>query len=160
MKKDFKILSVMAIEVLLIQAGLNAVVKGLTQRIRPYVYHPESPLDKKTSRGAKFSFYSGHTSTTAAMSFYTAKVFSDYLQDGFTKSLIWTAAVIYPALAGYLRVNSANHFPTDVIIGYSVGAMIGYFIPQLHSVNRQNGLSVFPSLKYNHLSLSVLYSFN
>jgi hypothetical protein len=119
----------------------------------------ESGMDKKTSKEAKLSFYSGHTSTTAAMCFYTAKVFSDYLPDGPTKTLIWTGAIIYPALAGYLRVASANHFPTDVIVGYTVGALIGYYIPQLHKRDEEDGLSVFPSFKYNHLSLSAIYSF-
>jgi membrane-associated phospholipid phosphatase len=159
MKRDWKTLGVIGFEVLLFQAGLNGVVKGLTQRIRPYVYDPNSPLDKKTSKTAKLSFYSGHTSTAAAMSFFTAKAFSDYLPNGPTKSLIWTGAVIYPALVGYLRVASASHFPTDVIVGYTVGALVGYFIPQLHKVDREDGLSVFPSLQYNTLSINALYSF-
>jgi membrane-associated phospholipid phosphatase len=159
MKRDIKILGIIGLEVLLFQAGLNAVVKGISQRIRPYVYDSESGMDKKTSKEAKLSFYSGHTSTTAAMCFYTAKVFSDYLPDGPTKTLIWTGAIIYPALAGYLRVASANHFPTDVIVGYTVGALIGYYIPQLHKRDEEDGLSVFPSFKYNHLSLSAIYSF-
>ena len=159
MKRDIKILVVMGLEVLMFQSGLNAVVKGATQRIRPYVYDPNSPLDKKTSNDAKLSFYSGHTSTTAAMSFFTAKVFSDYLPDGLTKSLIWTGAIIYPALAGYLRVSSASHFLTDVMVGYSIGALIGYYMPQLHYKDGEKGLSIFPSLKYNNITLRARYSF-
>ena len=100
-----------------------------------------------------------HKSTAAAMSFYTAKAFSDYLPDGPTKNLIWTGAVIYPAVVGYLRVASANHFATDVIVGYAVGAMIGFFIPQLHKIDKEDGLSVFPSVKYDHFSLSAIYTF-
>ncbi len=159
MKRDWKILGVIGFEVLTFQAGLNLVLKGITQRLRPYVYDPESPLDKKRSKDAKLSFYSGHTSTTAAMSFYTATVFSEYLPDGLTKSLIWTGAVIYPALAGYLRVSSANHFPTDVIAGYAAGAMIGYFIPQLHKVCRKKGLAVYPSYTQYQISLNASYIF-
>jgi membrane-associated phospholipid phosphatase len=159
MKRDIKILTVMGLEVLMFQAGLNAVVKGVTQRTRPYVYDPNSASDKKTSKDGKLSFYSGHTSTTAAMSFYTAKVFSDYLPNGLTKSLIWTGAIVYPALAGYLRVTSANHFLTDVMVGYSIGALVGYYMPQLHYRDGEEGLSIFPSLKYNNFTLSVRYSF-
>jgi membrane-associated phospholipid phosphatase len=159
MKRDWKILGIIGLEVLIFQAGLNAVVKGLTQRIRPYVYDPDSPLDKKTSKDAKVSFYSGHTSTAAAMSFYTARVFSDYLPDGQNKTLIWIGAAIYPAVVGYLRVASAKHFATDVIVGYAVGATIGYFIPQFHITNKEEGLSVFPSVKYEHFSLSAVYIF-
>jgi membrane-associated phospholipid phosphatase len=159
MKRDWEILGIIGLEVLMFQAGLNLVVKGLAQRIRPYVYDPNSSLDKKTSKEAKLSFYSGHTSTAAAMSFYTAKVFSDYLPNGLTKSLIWTGAVIYPTVVGYLRVASANHYATDVIVGYTVGALIGYYIPQLHKKNKKDGLSVFSLFEYNHFSLSALYSF-
>ena len=159
MKRDIEILGVIGLEVLLFQAGLNAVVKGISQRIRPYVYDSESGMDKKTSREAKLSFYSGHTSTAAAISFYTAKVFSDYLPDGLTKTLIWTGAIIYPAAVGYLRVASSNHFPTDVIVGYTVGALIGYYIPQMHKRDKEEGLSVFPSVNYNHFSLNASYSF-
>lgn len=159
MKRDMKILGIIGLEVLIFQAGLNMVVKGLTQRIRPYVYDPDSPLEKKTSKDAQLSFYSGHTSTTAAMSFFTAKVFSDYIPDGSTKTLIWAGAIIYPAVAGYLRVASASHFMTDVIVGYTVGALIGYYMPELHRTNGEDGLSVFPSAKYNHYSLNASYSF-
>lgn len=159
MKRDFKILGIIGLEVLLFQAGLNAVIKGISQRIRPYVYDSETGVDKKTSKDAKLSFYSGHTSTSAAMSFYTAKVFSDYLPDGLTKTLIWTGAIIYPAAVGYLRVASSNHFSTDVIVGYAVGAMIGYYLPQLHKRDKDNGLSVFPSVKYDHITISAMYSF-
>ena len=159
MKRDIKILGIIGLEVLLFQAGLNFVVKGISQRIRPYVYDSESGIDKKTSKAAKLSFYSGHTSTTAAISFYTAKVFSDYLPDGLTKTLIWTGAIIYPAAVGYLRVASSNHFPTDVIVGYSVGALLGYYIPQMHKKDRVEGLSIFPSVEYNYYTLNAVYSF-
>lgn len=159
MKRDWMILGVIGLEVLLLQAGVNAVVKGLTQRIRPYVYDPNTHLSKKTSKDAKLSFYSGHTSTTASMSFFTAKVFSDYLPDGASKTLIWMAAAIYPAVAGYLRVASAKHFATDVIVGYCMGAMFGYFIPELHRVNRKNNLSFLPSLTREHIALKIIYLF-
>ena len=46
---------------MLIQAGLNAIVKGLTLRTRPYVYDPNTPTTNKTSKDARVSFYSGTT---------------------------------------------------------------------------------------------------
>lgn len=50
----------------------------LTNRKRPIVYMPEVPLNEKMERGPTDSFFSGHTSTTAAASFFMAKVISDY----------------------------------------------------------------------------------
>jgi F0F1-type ATP synthase assembly protein I len=45
---------------------------------------------------------------------------------------MWTAAALIPAVTGFSRVNTHNHFPTDVIVGYIVGAAIGYLIPEFH----------------------------
>ena len=46
--------------------------------------------------------------------------------------VIWGAAVTYPAVVGIIRVQEGRHFPSDVIVGYVVGAAIGYVVPVLH----------------------------
>jgi len=58
--------------------------------------------------------------------------------------LIWSAAVLIPAVTGFSRVNTHNHFPTDVIVGYIVGAAIGYLIPVIHKVENNSSESVMP----------------
>jgi membrane-associated phospholipid phosphatase len=120
-------------------------VKGLTTRNRPYVYDVNSPAEEKYKTGARHSFYSGHTSFAASNSFFTARVFSEYLTNSTTKTLIWTAAALIPAVTGFSRVNSHNHFPTDVIVGYIVGAAIGYLIPELHKYESTNDESTAPA---------------
>ncbi len=137
-KKDFGDLSLMYGEVLLLNASINGIVKGLSERIRPFVYDERSPLEEKTTVDAKLSFYSGHTSSTASNTFFTAKVFSEYLTDETTKVLIWSAAALIPAITGVSRVNNHWHFPTDVIVGYIVGAAIGYIIPLIHKIDNDN----------------------
>ncbi|MBN8679589.1 MAG: hypothetical protein J0M29_15270 [Chitinophagales bacterium] len=37
-----------------------------------------------------------------------------------------------PAITGFLRMRAGQHFFTDVAVGYSIGATIGYLIPVLH----------------------------
>ncbi len=86
----------------------------------------------------RYSFYSGHTSMTAVNTFYTAKVYSAYISNETTKTLMWTAAALIPAITGFSRVNTHNHFPTDVIVGYIVGAAIGYLIPEIHKSENSN----------------------
>jgi membrane-associated phospholipid phosphatase len=157
-RRDLGMLGVMAVEVLMLNHGLNWMAKGLTRRTRPFVYEPESPHHDKTKVNARLSFYSGHTSTAASMTFFTAKVFSDYLSNNTAKTLIWTAAAVYPALVGYLRRESANHFRTDVITGYIVGALIGYGIPLLHK-SRSNSLSLSPAISSSHFHFTIRYSF-
>ena len=159
MRQDWKILAVMGAEVLLIQSGLNAIVKGVTSRTRPYVYDPNAPLDKKTSKDARVSFYSGHTSTTAAISFFIAKVFSDYHSNKTMKYFIWTGAALYPAAVGYLRVDSGHHFLSDVITGYIMGALIGYLIPEMHRAAPDKQISVNYQYSSQLIGLRLSYIF-
>jgi membrane-associated phospholipid phosphatase len=159
MKRDWQLLGVMGAEVVLIQSGLNAIIKSSVLRTRPYAYDPATAMDKKTDKDARVSFYSGHTATAAALSFYVARVFSDYLEGSRTETLIWTAAFLYPAVVGYLRVDSAHHFPTDVISGYAIGALIGYFIPALHKQENSRHLSFAYRLSADFSGISLIYGF-
>jgi membrane-associated phospholipid phosphatase len=158
-KKDMGTLAVLAGEVFVFQLGLNYIVKILAQRVRPYCYDENTPLSDKTTVNAKLSFYSGHTSTAAAMSFFVAKVFSDYLSNPNTKFVIWTSAVVYSALTGLLRVDSGSHFPTDILIGYVTGALIGYFIPVLHKSKLKDNLAIQSIVSDNHVAIRLSYSF-
>ena len=158
-RKDMGTLAVLAGEVFVFQLGLNYMVKILAQRVRPYCYDKNTPLSEKTTVNAKLSFYSGHTSTAAAMSFFVAKVFSDYLPNADVKFVIWTSAVVYPALTGLLRQDSGSHFPTDILIGYVTGALIGYFIPVLHKSKLKDNLAIQSIVSDNHVAIRLSYSF-
>jgi membrane-associated phospholipid phosphatase len=143
-KQVFGTLFLMYGEVVLLNAGINGLVKGLTTRNRPFVYDENSPTEEKYKVGARHSFYSGHASFTASNTFFTARVFSEYLSDNAAQVLIWSAAALIPAVTGFSRVNTHNHFPTDVIVGYIVGAAIGYLIPELHKYENTNDESAAP----------------
>jgi membrane-associated phospholipid phosphatase len=158
-RKDIGTLAVMAGEVFVFQLGLNFMVKVLTKRVRPYCYDENTPLSEKTTVNARLSFYSGHTSTAAAMSFFVAKVFSDYLPNPNTKFIIWTSAALYPLLTGLLRVDSGSHFRTDSIIGYTAGALVGYFIPVLHKNKLKDNLALKTIISNDRVALSMSYSF-
>jgi len=138
-REDFGTVALMYGEAVLLNVSINQLVKALTSRDRPFVYDKNSPLKEKYDLEARFAFYSGHTSMTAVNTFYTAKVYSAYISDETTKTLMWTAAALIPAITGFSRVNTHNHFPTDVIVGYIVGAAIGYFIPEIHKSENSNG---------------------
>ena len=158
-RKDMGTLVVLAGEVFVFQLGLNYMAKVLTQRIRPNCYDESSPISEKTTVNSKLSFYSGHTSTAAAMSVFVAKVFSDYLSNADVKFVIWASAVVYPALTGLLRVDSGNHFFTDILMGYITGALVGYFIPVLHKSKLKDNLTIQSLISYDHVALRVSYSF-
>ncbi len=123
-RKDFGWLLLIGLEVFSINYGLKNSVKDITNRPKPYVYNSEAPINVRTGHDSRESYFSGHTSTTASMSFFVATVISDY-NPGMNKGLkigLWSAAVIYPVITAYLQVESDKHFPTDVIAGYAVGA--------------------------------------
>ena len=133
-RQDIRALSVMAVEVFTTTFGITLLTKNLTNRTRPLVYNPEVPLSERTNERSRFSFFSGHTSHTAAASFFFAKVMADYhpnMKIGF-KTGIWVISAAIPAVAAYLRVKAGKHFPTDVMTGYVVGALTGYLIPHFH----------------------------
>jgi membrane-associated phospholipid phosphatase len=131
-RKDLGNLAIMYGEVLLLNASINGIIKGLTKRVRPFVYDKQSSLDEKATVNARLSFYSGHVSIAASNSFFTASVLNEYLNDNTIKTFLWTAAFLYPAAVGYSRIITHQHFPTDVITGYIIGASIGYLIPLIH----------------------------
>lgn len=144
-RQDWLGLAMMYVQVGGFTVGLTELTKGMVRRPRPYAFNPDAPMDERLGQDARLSFFSGHTSVTAAMCFLTAKVFSDYSDNRTASSLVWTGAVIAPAVVGFLRVHSGQHFPSDVIAGYMLGATIGYLVPELHRRKRlPKGMSIAP----------------
>lgn len=133
---------VMYAEVVLMTGGITGMTKGGLGRFRPYAYNPDVPLDLKLTNSTRRSFISGHTSHVASLSFFTAAVFDDLYPESDLRYLVWAGAITAPAITGYLRVKAGRHFPTDVIVGYGVGALVGYFIPRLHKVTRDSHIDI------------------
>jgi membrane-associated phospholipid phosphatase len=133
-KRDWETIGVMWAEATLLNLGINGVAKSTVLRTRPYAYDADTPLDQKTTESARLSFYSGHTASAACNCFFMARVFSAYVESPKARVALWAGAVTYPALTGFLRVDSGHHFRTDIITGYVIGAAIGYFVPHLHRI--------------------------
>lgn len=152
------------LDVILMYAEVHAI-NGVTyaympigptfiERYRPVVYYDQLPLDSRNAGRNKNSFYSGHVSTTAAGSFFAAKVFSDLHPEwGAKRIFLFAAAAVPPLLVGLYRVKSLNHFTSDTIVGFAVGAFTGIFIPHLHR-NRQRKLS----MALNYTDDTLLFS--
>ena len=132
MRSDFGKIAFLYGETALISGAVTNLSKSLFQRPRPYVFNEYVSNDVKFSRNARASFMSGHTSMTATNTVFFAKVFSDYYPDSKLKPYVWGLALAIPAYVGYLRVNSGNHYPTDVAAGFLVGGAIGFLVPHLH----------------------------
>ena len=151
MRRDAKDIALIYGETLFFTTGLTIITKNTAHRIRPLVYNSNFSLEDKMTKNARFSFFSGHASIVAASSYFTAKVFADYHPDSKWKPWVWGAAVTFPAITGYLRVRAGKHFPTDVMTGYAVGALVGYFVPHIHKKKNRNknlSMSLLPTGGY------------
>ncbi|MEM9987687.1 MAG: phosphatase PAP2 family protein, partial [Bacteroidota bacterium] len=124
--------------------GLTNWTKALTLRNRPFNYFYAANFPNNISpdlaenvaeNDARFSFFSGHTSYAAAGTFFLAQTFNDYYPDSRLRPWIWASAALLPAAVGFLRVRAGKHYPSDVVVGYLVGAAVGMTIPLLHRRN-------------------------
>jgi hypothetical protein len=108
-------------------------------KYRPIVYYSNVSDDKRLNGNNRNSFYSGHNAVVAASSYFMAKVYCDFNpQIGNNKYFIYGAATIPPLILGYIRVKELNHFPSDVLVGLGVGALVGIIIPELHRFQDDN----------------------
>lgn len=131
-RQEFGLVGLMWLETLLLTNGITDLTKSRAQRSRPYTYNPFTGEELLLDTEARLSFFSGHASNTAAMSFFTAQTLVHNRPDMRGKGLVWASAATVPAVVGLLRVKAGKHFPTDVIVGYAVGAVIGWAVPKLH----------------------------
>jgi hypothetical protein len=109
-------------------------------KFRPLTYYPELPVGERKNGNNRNSFYSGHTASVAYTTFFMAKVYCDYHPDlNIGKQiLVYSAAFVPAALEGYLRVRSLAHFPSDNMVGLTLGAAIGIIVPELHKKGIKN----------------------
>ncbi len=136
-REEIGIISIMLAESILITESLTGITKNLVNRPRPYTFNTGLSDDIRTDDDNNLSFFSGHTSYTAMFSFFTASVINQYIENKTSRHFIWAGAILLPAATGYFRYDGGKHFVTDVVAGYLVGAAVGYLIPRLHEVKKE-----------------------
>lgn len=121
--------------------GLNVLVanvwipmiKNVVLRLRPYFvegYHVkilrlvDSGADPYDVAAQGYSFPSGHSANASTL--YGALAAHEK-----KRKLLWVLAIVLPLLVGFSRVFVGAHFPTDVLCGWLIGALIVALIPWL-----------------------------
>lgn len=124
------------LESVLLTSGLTDLVKEFAGRPRPFAYDPDLPEELRRDDEAYQSFWSGHTANTAALTFSTAMMVQRSDASPGLKTGTWIGAATLPAAMGLLRVQAGKHFPTDVLTGYAIGALVGVLVPYFHRAEK------------------------
>lgn len=131
-RQDFGRVGLLSLQTILLNSGVTNLTKVLVKRPRPYLYRSEVSLELRERVSSRYSFFSGHTSQMAAMSFLSAGFYADYYPESKARPVVWTVAAAVPAFMGWQRIRAGKHYFTDVLTGYAVGAVIGLAVPALH----------------------------
>ncbi|MFT3932782.1 MAG: phosphatase PAP2 family protein [Chitinophagaceae bacterium] len=146
MRKDFFKLSFLYAEAMTITGVLYTSAAAYTNRFRPMVYDAGTPLNKRTESDSKKSFFAGHVALVATSTFFIAKTFADYHPDSKIKWLYYSVAGAATAITAYYRHAAGEHFPSDIILGATVGTLSGILTPKLHQskIIKNQHLSLVP----------------
>lgn len=155
---------VMYVESLAITSTLYTMSAGLIDRSRPLVYPDKdgnirAPLYKRLSNNSQRSFYAGHVAATASASFFAAKVFCDLHPDSKLKTYVWIVGAALPAVTAYYRYKAGEHFLSDNIIGYVIGAASGILVPELHKSKKFERVTISPAIWQQAKGVSIAYNF-
>ncbi len=102
---------------LFVSNGLNLALKSAIREPRPWVLEPGINLVTEPT----FSFPSGHAQNAAA--FWPA-LLAGTRRKGGTESRTAAALILaIPFLVGLSRVYLGAHYPTDVLVGWAIGAL-------------------------------------
>lgn len=129
-------------------------------KYRPYAYNPLVPMDKRKRGGGKNSFYAGHPALVATSLFFMAKVYSDYHPNSGYNWVFFTLAAAGAGTVAYCRYDAGQHFPTDIMIGTTLGTLTGILVPHFHKNRpiKEKGLSVKPFFGESN-GLTAVYRF-
>jgi hypothetical protein len=82
---------------------------------------PDKPMGSGSFWGGGRSFPSGHTTATFAFATVVARRYRD-------KPLVGISAYGVATAVSFARVGGSNHYPSDVLVGATIGTLIGRFV--------------------------------
>jgi membrane-associated phospholipid phosphatase len=116
-------------------------LKLLTRRPRPFVFNPEIPDAERMRGDAAMSFPSGHALLSFALATAYSRTFMLRHPGSPLIAPMWIGTMGIAAAAAVLRVVAGNHFPSDVLVGATLGVGIGLLVPWLHQRSRRESRS-------------------
>ena len=148
MRKDGFKLGLLYLQAVSSFGSLYATSAQIADRFRPYTYNPNENLGKRKGGGGRNSFFAGHPGMVATVTFFSAKIYSDYHPNMKGKWILYTVAGAAAVTTGLLRVKAGEHFYSDIMVGIPVGVATGILVPHFHrNKNRNQKLTVLPTYK-------------
>jgi membrane-associated phospholipid phosphatase len=160
MRKDFIKLATLYLEAMGVTgiSYVSAVYFG--DRYRPYTYNDAVPMDFKLRGGSRNSFFAGHPALVGTSTFFMATAYADYHPESKVKWLFYTLASAATLTTTLARYYGGRHFPSDLIIGTTLGPLSGILIPKLHKNKdlRKRKTTVLPFFGQSS-GLAVIHKF-
>ncbi|MHA4806738.1 phosphatase PAP2 family protein [Flavitalea flava] len=159
LRKDFLKLTFLYTQAMAITGVFYTSSVHYFYRYRPFVYSSESPLNERVTSNARNSFFAGHVALVATSSFFIAQVLADYHPDSKLKWVYYGSAGVLTAATAYLRLRAGEHFPSDILVGTTIGTLTGWLTPKLHKTKlfRDQKMSILPYGGLNSHGFAVLY---
>jgi membrane-associated phospholipid phosphatase len=132
MRKDFPKLATLYLEAMGVTGITYVSAVYFGDRYRPYTYNDEAPMDFRLRGGSRNSFFAGHPALVGTATFFMAKTYADYHPDSKAKWLLYTVASAATLTTTLARYYGGRHFPSDLIIGTTLGPLSGILIPHFH----------------------------
>lgn len=95
------------------------IFKDYFQRLRPCNDEEIKGIIRIVKTSDTFSFFSGHAANSMACTVFTYLILKKYYRYIYL-------LFIFPLIFAYSRIYLGLHFPSDIIIGYLVGAIFGF----------------------------------
>jgi membrane-associated phospholipid phosphatase len=125
--KEMRQNSVYVLSSTLVSYGLNAIIKGLVKRRRPFIRNINIVPVYEANR---YSFPSGHTSSTMA----TATA----LSIAYPKWYVIAPSFLWAGATSYSRMYLGVHYPTDVAAGLILGPATAVSMQFLKAKSQQH----------------------
>lgn len=111
---------------LLVCDQMANLFKWYFHRIRPCNLEELKGTIRIVKSSPSFSFFSAHAANSMATSVFTVMILRKYYKYAFLLFL-------FPLIFAYSRIYIGVHFPTDILMGYVVGATFGFIGYKLYS---------------------------
>ncbi|WP_276392792.1 phosphatase PAP2 family protein [Eudoraea chungangensis] len=118
-KKRASIIISAFVILLLFTLGFTDLTKSYFERLRPNNDMDIKPLIRVLVNARGFSFFSGHASSSFAMTSFAILLFRE------KNKWVWSL-LFWPIIFAYSRIYVGVHFPSDILVGAVVGIFFAY----------------------------------